>query len=88
MINRREFLFNAAAGLFIASTPKIIVDMGANTWREQQKSIAIQNYMNDIYEILYKEEFYRLQYKQRYGMVSGPPAVYSGQTTPLHPANP
>lgn len=27
-MNRREFLLNAATGLFIAATPKIIVDMG------------------------------------------------------------
>lgn len=33
MITRREFLFNSAAGLFIAASPKIIVDMGANAFR-------------------------------------------------------
>jgi len=32
-MNRREFLFNAAVGLFVAASPKIIFDMGANTWR-------------------------------------------------------
>lgn len=35
-MNRRDFLFNAAAGLFVAATPKIIVDMAANTWRRNQ----------------------------------------------------
>lgn len=34
-MNRREFLLNAAAGLFVAASPKIIVDLAANTWRNK-----------------------------------------------------
>lgn len=29
-MNRRDFIFNAAAGLFVAAAPPIIFDMGKN----------------------------------------------------------
>ena len=46
MISRREFLFNTAAGLFIAASPKIIVDMGANLWRKRPIELGMMSWGN------------------------------------------
>lgn len=63
-MNRREFIFNAVTGLFVASTPKIFIDLGANLaklQREKELEEASKKVLEGIQHIL-KEVDERILY--------------------------
>lgn len=62
-MNRREFLFNAAAGLFVAASPKIIVDLAANTWRRPTLVVTVSGFIGGAFDII--TQYDKARYEMR-----------------------
>lgn len=62
-MNRREFLFNAAAGLFVAASPKIIFDMGRGLYLPKLKFYEQSFDMGDRWGMVVEMEIDGVPYR-------------------------
>lgn len=70
-MNRRQFLFNALTGLFVAATPKIFIDLGANLVKPEvlipkEGEPYLTPEVNLLYKKIWEEELFKAAEKESY----------------------